>query len=558
MRRAIQRNCVWFVVCLLCIRSATCETFQCTQKIEAYDVKQPDRIIGYFEPSTTLEIEEFVPETKMYRVLLKAPDGSEVRALCRPDGLGKKAADAEEKKPLPAPASKTSDGNAPSPDKSPPVGFGKAASGTPPIFASLKEFESSIWETPASKFALQQSSLGFKWVSAAENKESRCGTPLDFLDQPVVETIARFQDGRLDEVRLLMFGRGDSRTEMGEEAYASAMKTLETQLNTWTAGKGLDAWVQGNAADTKRKSWFKFPLRIDLESNVTRNVKEKVGFKEQDRTIRFRTEFIRIVISPYDGKSDVTQLVKPNFQSGQTATVHKADLKEHIKTEAKGDVYLDGVPMVDQGQKGYCVCASMERVMRYYGIDVDQNEMAKAANTMASGTNPEAMFKALKKLGGQFSMNVREHIDFDFKDFLKEIEVYNRVAKKNKVQEVFLPKAGNYVVDIGAVYESMDAATLKEVRLKHANEKTKFVKDVSDLIDKGSPALWGVELGFADETPALPQKRGGHMRLIIGYNSKTSEIIYTDSWGAGHEFKHMSVDDAFSITQGLYSVTPSS
>lgn len=24
---------------------------------------------------------------------------------------------------------------------------------------------------------------------------------------------------------------------------------------------------------------------------------------------------------------------------------------------------------------------------------------------------------------------------------------------------------------------------------------------------------------------------GGHMRLIIGYNVKTSEMIYSDSWG---------------------------
>jgi hypothetical protein len=46
------------------------------------------------------------------------------------------------------------------------------------------------------------------------------------------------------------------------------------------------------------------------------------------------------------------------------------------------------------------------------------------------------------------------------------------------------------------------------------------------------------------------------MRLIIGYNLKTSEVIFTDSWGAGHEQKRMAMDDAWTITNGLSSIEP--
>ena len=46
------------------------------------------------------------------------------------------------------------------------------------------------------------------------------------------------------------------------------------------------------------------------------------------------------------------------------------------------------------------------------------------------------------------------------------------------------------------------------------------------------------------------------MRLIIGYNAKNHTIIYSDSWGAGHERKVMPADTAFAITNGMLVLTP--
>ncbi|MDE0837460.1 MAG: hypothetical protein OSB41_00250 [Kiritimatiellae bacterium] len=57
------------------------------------------------------------------------------------------------------------------------------------------------------------------------------------------------------------------------------------------------------------------------------------------------------------------------------------------------------------------------------------------------------------------------------------------------------------------------------------------------------------------EDPALPQTTGGRMRIIFGYNEKAKEILYTDSWGAGHERKWMSIEDARTITSDLYVFT---
>ncbi|MCX6986481.1 MAG: hypothetical protein NT118_17305, partial [Lentisphaerae bacterium] len=64
-----------------------------------------------------------------------------------------------------------------------------------------------------------------------------------------------------------------------------------------------------------------------------------------------------------------------------------------------------------------------------------------------------------------------------------------------------------------------------------------------------------VILGIVKEK-GLPQAKGGHMRIISGYNKDKNEIIYSDSWGKDHENKKMPMDDAWTITTGLYSFDP--
>jgi hypothetical protein len=82
------------------------------------------------------------------------------------------------------------------------------------------------------------------------------------------------------------------------------------------------------------------------------------------------------------------------------------------------------------------------------------------------------------------------------------------------------------------------------------------MSNITRHVDGGIPLAWSVTLGIVPEKPELPQTFGGHMRIILGYNKDKNEIIYSDSWGAGHERKTMSTDDAWTITTGLYSFDP--
>jgi len=99
--------------------------------------------------------------------------------------------------------------------------------------------------------------------------------------------------------------------------------------------------------------------------------------------------------------------------------------------------------------------------------------------------------------------------------------------------------------------------SLRDPRSQKRADEKEFQKVVLDYVGKGIPLLWGLELGrFPEEPPLKMQAGGGHMRLIIGCNPKTGQLIFTDSWGPGHEMKRMKISDAFQETHGLFAMQP--
>jgi len=69
------------------------------------------------------------------------------------------------------------------------------------------------------------------------------------------------------------------------------------------------------------------------------------------------------------------------------------------------------------------------------------------------------------------------------------------------------------------------------------------------------PLAWSLQLGMFPEK-GLPQANGGHMRLIIVYNERTEEVIYSDSWGAGHARKKMPIANAYCMSNLLLALPP--
>jgi hypothetical protein len=338
------------------------------------------------------------------------------------------------------------------------------------------------------------------------------------------------------DVTVLFYGRGDS-GEISQGNYEDLLKKTIAALDGLTGKKftprGRDT---ANAVKADGVFWQTDKALYTLEYSFTKENKTK--------GIPFRPEFIRLEITPSGGKKPIVAVASTN---------KKFDAKTQVKRESNGDVMIPTVPMVDQGRKGYCAVATTERVLRYYGVNTDANEIAQIANSDAgAGTNPTEMIEGLRKIQNRLRFKIQPVIEPDYKDLVKLVEDYNKVAKKQKAKEFPDPKK---FYAFWSFYSEMERPILKEVKTKDTAGYNKFLRLVSQNIDQGAPLGWGVQLGIVPE-PNIPQGAGGHMRLIIGYNAKTNEIIFSDSWGAGHEQKRMSLEDAWTITTSLVRIEP--
>ena len=107
------------------------------------------------------------------------------------------------------------------------------------------------------------------------------------------------------------------------------------------------------------------------------------------------------------------------------------------------------------------------------------------------------------------------------------------------------------------LFALMNNGQLYEMRRRTPTEYRDFEKQVVKYIDEGIPLLWSLELGEYPEEPAIAEQAGGgHMRMVIGYNKDNGKLIFSDTWGAGHEIKYMKMEDAYKATHGLFVMHP--
>lgn len=412
-----------------------------------------------------------------------------------------------------------------------------------PALAADVSFDSvltrpDLWTADQAAFEKATDGMPFRWTSTAKDSARAAEREgMTLFGRRIYEFIARFEGGKTSMITANFFARGDA----GELTETQWTSLLSGTVEAITKATGQKHTVRGKDASSAVKAeglvWQTAKSQFLLEYSFTKEVKS--------RGIPFRAEFVRLEIRPIEKKASMLTSATPT--RGKFVPV------QHIERKPDGDVWLKDVPMVDQGQKGYCVVASAERVMRYYGVDVDANELAQIANSSAAGgTSMNGMTESLKKVAARLRVRVREHEKLDVKTILDLMRDYNRAAKRAKAPEI--PDPGQ-MLDVGEIYGAMKGDVLKEARTKNRSDVSRFQRDVQGHIDTGIPLLWGVHLGLVEE-PGLPQTGGGHMRLIIGYNVKTQEIIYSDSWGAGHEAKRMKFDDAWTITTSLLSIEP--
>ena len=402
---------------------------------------------------------------------------------------------------------------------------------------------SDSWKEPAVDFVVDRASDGFAFASEKRDIAvcMKRGA-VAWKGFEVWEARVYFGEDGVRRVEMSLYNRGDGGDSGGLDD--KALKDMVERVS-----KAVDPKIKpGRTEQTELKSggsqyerrWAKTDPNVELAWGVS-----KGSAKER------RADFVRLTLSPKSTKpKGATRSV-----SGQAAA---AKVKANVSKNSDGDVWIGNVPMVDQGQKGYCAAACVERILRYYGHDIDEHEIAQMAGTSArGGTMISDMVETVKTVGSKCRLGFQSVVSMSgsMDDLEKEIEQYNKAAKSEKERELKLGEfmRGNTVL-VGEIYAAMRPKVIKKMRVKDARFK-KFLSGVKTQIDKGIPLFWGVTLGIFPE-PGLPQTIGGHIRLVIGYNQKTKEILYTDSWGAGHELKRMPEDWAFAITHDAFFLKP--
>ena len=410
----------------------------------------------------------------------------------------------------------------------------------------------ALWEMTAEQVEGQFTEMGFRWLSETSKVHGmiRPKVPLEAKSEPVVgqpkkkkmrifnglleaeQVDLEFKEAKLAAVTISIWNKGDAK-KLSEKEFFDRVEKLKTVVTSKLGARMQELGKNGaNAAQAIIVRW---------ETDQTEAVMEHCS--DGKKGAEFHGEFIRLRFSPRqkrplgsDGNSNV-------------AKVNLADLAKNVKRTETNDVYVAGVPMVDQGEKGYCALATSERIFRYFGIQCDQHDMAKASESGKGGTKPAEFEEALHKLQAKFKVRVKDIITWGEKDYTKFTEAYNREAKKVGARQC----PPTYFI---TTFTGLNPVALREARAK-GGEFEKFRKAVMDSTRKGIPLLWGLELGIYPESGQKGnQTAGGHMRLIIGFNETDEQVIFSDSWGAGHELKRMKMRDAFSVTSGLYAIEP--
>jgi hypothetical protein len=85
------------------------------------------------------------------------------------------------------------------------------------------------------------------------------------------------------------------------------------------------------------------------------------------------------------------------------AAARLSDLPGNVARHDKGNVFIRNLPMVDQGNKGYCLPASTQRIFEYYGIGADMHQIAQVAESdPGKGTSALSMAKELDRIDFRF------------------------------------------------------------------------------------------------------------------------------------------------------------
>lgn len=309
-------------------------------------------------------------------------------------------------------------------------------------------------------------------------------------------------------VEIMFFNKGDtaSRVGMGYGSDVDQGQKLRFSEDAWKECLQKVEAAFASVGEKRRCSIGSGKLRRRAEAW---KVGETVFVLDAEKN-----EFVRIIVVPVSRFGELVSSAVERVKSGGA-------LVGNLEKRDNGDVLIGNVPMVNQGGKGYCLPATFERVLRYYGIeDLDMHKIAEISGTDVGGGT--AVYEAVRNLGP--------------------------VVKKNRLAFSSLKMSFSKIrqsVDRGVpVIWSMYSTPDYEERMQ---AQTQVRKDAVKNISGWGKRLSGMgKLSYSREEARVY----GHVCLIIGYNQKTKELCVSNSWGEDAREQWVRFADAEAVTSG--------
>ena len=231
------------------------------------------------------------------------------------------------------------------------------------------------------------------------------------------------------------------------------------------------------------------------------------------------------------------------------------DLKKNVEIKKSGSHIIRKIPSV-KAKRNYCVPASMEMILRYYNVKINQKTLGNIFNSDKSkGTYTSEMMKnfSSEKLKGfkikkLYGMTVSESEEL-FKEYLSSSRLSKSKSKKfSKIMEN---------KDFADAINAMDPKIVFEVFPPVRTKLNKlFPELIKKYIDNGIPLLWSVIMNFDPDN----RTDGFHMRIMAGYYTDKSgsitEIVYLDPWSSNKNSEKVNINEATAMTMEFFAVLP--
>jgi len=214
-----------------------------------------------------------------------------------------------------------------------------------------------------------------------------------------------------------------------------------------------------------------------------------------------------------------------------------------------GAVTIQRIPAIEQ-KRNFCLPASVEMILRYYGAKVNQKDLGKIFHSSrSSGTYSD--------VGKYFGSGKLADFKYTPLYTLSKDEYRSMIDTYQQYLSASARKKFHKQLQNGK--SAFDLINLRNCPAEFIETRQPAVQAMQNAckkyIDQGYPLLWSVAMNFDPND----RDTGFHARIIAGYQEKDgviTEIIYLDSWYGRRKFKRMPFTAAVLQTTKIAVIEP--